>query len=248
MNFYSFDFDRMIDGSIPLLAPLPTAAKVYEHLGDLVPLPFAFAGALAIELIGFRSMRLQTRMIAHNSSNKNQNERTQYKAPTSQVWAMIIFYLVIAISIVFLMDRVDGLGAWVIAVFPLFGLLGGWFDGLQRGQNQREDAREADRDERQKVKAASKQERKASTQAQGKATSKGKARRPASTSQTSKASKASDDALLKAWQVDPLISNAELGRMFEVSGEAIRQRKNRLGLAGVIDYRQDLGIVVKKGE
>jgi len=170
MNFYSFDFDRMIDGSIPLLAPLPTAAKVYEHLGDLVPLPFAFAGALAIELIGFRSMRLQTRMIAHNSSNKNQNERTQYKAPTSQVWAMIIFYLVIAISIVFLMDRVDGLGAWVIAVFPLFGLLGGWFDGLQRGQNQREDAREADRDERQKVKAASKSARRRH---------KHKARRPA---------------------------------------------------------------------
>jgi hypothetical protein len=244
-RLYELNIDRVIDGTIPLLAPAVTASRIYDKLSEIVDPAFAFAGALAIELIGFRAMRLQVRMKAHNDTNRNQNERSQFSAPMFPIWAIISIYLIVTGVIVFITEGENEI-ALVIAVFPLLGLVGAWFDGLQRGQNKRENARADEREKKKRERQAKNDERKQARQEAARQASKdqGKQDKQARTkaSKTSKGGKASDEDLLSSWELDAAITNADLGRKFGISGEAIRQRKSRLLLSG--DIKEIDGLIV----
>ena len=134
------DLNKIISDTIPALAVAPTACVIYAGLLTILPIypePFAAAGGLAIELIGFRTMSLSTKMIAFNDANKNKDERDQFNAPVNNAYWLVAAYLVITVTIALVLHAHP-----IAAFFPFLGIAGGWLHGLQTGQEEREQGRE----------------------------------------------------------------------------------------------------------
>ena len=206
---------KIITNSIPILAVAPTACVVYAGLVNILPVypeVFAFAGGAAIEIIGFLTVGMATRMTDFNAQNKNRDERTQFTAPTWQTWLLLSLYLCITIIIAVFLDVYPVLSKWVTALFPLLGLSGGWLNGLQQGQNKREEEREAMRKRKKQVAP----------------------KPPAKPKQVTRKPPVPDTTLLNAWRKHPQASNKAIGDLVGLTAEAVRLRKKKMVKNGSI--------------
>lgn len=190
---------------LPILAPIPTAWVAGTSLYNVLKFPVivAIVAALVVELVGFGGVTTAQRMTEHNKHCKA-NEKA-YRVPVWQAWAVIGIYLFAITALTVLVEFIAGAVKFAVLTFPLLGLSGFWLATLNSGIDRQERDKQQARDNKpaRLVKATPKKQHKAQV-------------------------KITDKQLQDFWLANPGAGNAETGRAFCVSGEAIRQRRAKL--------------------
>ena len=218
-------FFAILDGIVPVGMPLPTSYFVYSELIGIMPAFFAGAAALSLEVIGFRSIGLAYKMKAFNDQNTNKKERDEYTAPIRDAWMLVIAYLVVSVSIVLLINFIDNLGIWLVAVFPFLGLTGGMFSRLSNGQDIREQERSKSRKEATQDRAIERKEKRNHELEMVKVKASNSKKKQAAVKKEqdglSKQGFVTDEQLIKAVKKYPEYSHEKLGALFGIQRQAI---------------------------
>lgn len=208
---------------IPVLAPAPTAYVVGAALQRVLGWPIWVAGlaALILEGLGFVAVDTAGQIYQYNRTNNAAERSAKLTAPAGLAYAVAGLYLVVVLAFVLFLDTVKALARLAPAAFPFLSLVGFLLFTLRKDQQAREEAR---KEARQLAQANRHLARKAlSNCAQGNVNLRTRQRQLAHKPIT-------DNDLLAWWTAHPAASNAETGRQFGISRQAVQQRRENLTL------------------
>lgn len=219
--------ERRILGLGVLLAPIPTGYVVsIALLKQQWPIVVVLVTALALEILGYFSVRLVMAVREHNRT-LSAAERA-YSVPERRVWLPVGFYVTVALTLTFLLEIAPGAYLWALLAFPFVGVLMAWiyseFGVLENMAQSKVAARLAAKEARAQARLEKKQPVEQPKQ-------------PEPTAQTTQErNKINRAALVAQLRLTPGATNAQLATPFGASAEGVRKvRKTitpaELGLA-----------------
>ena len=202
---------------IPIMAPAPTAYVVGAALQRVLnwPVWVACLAALILEGLGFAAVDTAGTMWQFNRTRNAAEKAARLTAPAWLAFLITGLYLAVVLAFVLFLDTVKALAWLAPAAFPFLSLVGFALFVLRKEQQARQETRQAARQLAQVNRQLARQGKQLAGQLD-KALRKSK-RKPIT-----------DSDLLAWWTDHPKASNAETARQFGVSGEAVRQRRERL--------------------
>lgn len=246
----------------PLLSPVPTAWSVgrASYMVLHYPLPVAIVNALIIEGLGF--LAVNTAMQMREFNKRLTSAEKHLVVPVGQAYMATLLYILTASVMTVFVEINPTLAIYAPLPFIFMSAAGAWLYALRRDFEAKvkecDDARSKTKAEKEKVKAEKLELRK---QGQNKPTlqvaGKGSKLQGASSKhgvqvagaradklQVQVASKrdkqpVQDDALLAYWRVNPKASNGDVAKHFDVTTQAIQQRRQKLIKNGVIGMNAD---------
>jgi hypothetical protein len=245
---------NLIMKAIPALAPVPAMWSVYAAAADKLrwPVPVAGAAALAVEGLGFASVNLAERMYTHNKGLRMDERAQKLVAPTSKAIAATLFYLVVVVAMIILVDIAPGATIYLPLAFPFLGVTGAAVWAMSTEQDEREQQVQAWRLKKGETRkqgaqvagASSKQDQQAGDKLHASKIRKGdklqvqgKKLAGASSKQNQQVAgkqPVQDESLLAHWSDNPQASDGKVAAHFGTSRQAIQQRREKLIRQGEI--------------
>jgi hypothetical protein len=252
---------NLIMKAIPALAPIPAMWSVYAAAADKLgwPVPVAGAAAMAVEGLGFASVNLAERMYTHNKGLRMDERVQKLEAPTSKALAATVFYLVVVVAMIILVDIAPGATIYLPLAFPFLGVTGAAVWAMSTEQDEREQQVQAWRVKKGEARkqgaqvagASSKQDMQVGDKLHASKTRKGDklqvqgvqvagARADKLQGVAGKDDKQAskqpvqDESLLAYWRDNPQASDGKVAAHFGTSRQAIQQRREKLIRQGEI--------------
>lgn len=155
--------EQRILGSIPLLAPIPTAWMVYAACVDVLnfPIGIAIPAALVVEGLGFVAINLANRMREFNRHLNAVEIKQHMQAPLGQAYAIAGLYVIVVLAMTTLLHTFPTLASFAPLPFVFMSVAGAWLWSLYADQLEREKSWLDGRSERSQRRSAKVQRRSA---------------------------------------------------------------------------------------
>lgn len=133
-------FEQRILGSIPLLAPIPTAWMVYSACVNTLDFPtgIAIPAALVVEGLGFVAINLVNRMREFNRHLNAVEQKQNMSSPVSQAYAIAGLYVIVVLAMTTVLHTFPTMAIFAPIPFVFMSVAGAWLWSLYFDQLERE--------------------------------------------------------------------------------------------------------------
>jgi hypothetical protein len=248
---------------LPLLAPIPEGYAVGLAVArELKWNPLVvFVSALLVAGTGFYAIQTANRMSEFNATTKEKENKEIGYAPTWRALIVVGIWFTGVVALTLFLDVYPVIKTLAPIALVLIGFSAAWLGSINQEQTTREQARDELRAQGRKKKEQSSEERKASRNARKAEGKKAATLRQAMASQLqalasdgkgkmkvrmTRKGAVSDEQLLSAYIENPFVPSSELAERFNVSRQAIDQRRDALAEKGFVELvRNESGRVAQ---